>query len=185
MKYTVLLIFMFAAIFGNAQEFMGVKVEGDKTKLISEFIIKGFVLKSDKKQDAVLMEGNVGGKTYEIVIAVTPKTKQVWKLFVYLPKSDNWNRIKSDYNEYLDLLIAKYGKPEHTYAFFESPYEDGDGYEMNAVSLEKCHYSAFWNDIIGVSIDISKFKQVRVSYENKKNAELHDLEKKELNSKIF
>jgi hypothetical protein len=131
------------------------------------------------------MEGNIGSKTYEIVISVTPKTKQVWKLSVYLPKSENWSRIKDEYNEYLDLLTTKYGKPEKTYAFFASPYKEGDGYEMIAVGLEKCYYTAFWEDTIGVSIQISKFKQVNVSYENKKNSELRDAEKKEIDSNIF
>jgi len=185
MKFFFLFSFIIVTMGVHAQEFMGVKVEGDKLNLISQFKSKGFVLKGDSKQDAVIMEGNIGSKTYEIVISVTPKTKQVWKLSVYLPKSENWSRIREEYNEYLDLLTTKYGKPEQTYAFFASPYKEGDGYEMSAIGLEKCYYSAYWEDNIGISIQISKFKQVKVSYENKKNVELLEVEKKEVNSKIF
>ena len=169
----------------QAQEFMGIRIEGEKVNFISQLKSKGFVVKGDSNADAVIMQGSAGGRVYELVISATPKTKNVWKLSVYLPKSESWSKLKRDYNEYLDLLSEKYGKPEKTYSFFSSPYDEGDGYEMSAVALEKCFYSAFWSDVIGVSIQISKFKQVKVSYENKKNVELLEIEKKQVNSNIF
>jgi hypothetical protein len=37
------------------------------------------------------------------------------------------------------LLRSKYGKGE-SYEDFESPYYEGDGYEMTAVRIGKCNY---------------------------------------------
>lgn len=169
----------------KGQEFMGVKVEGDKTTFINQFKAKGFAVKGDSSSDAVLMRGTISGKAYELVVVSTPKTKKVWKLSVFLPEATSWNTIKREYEDYLNILTEKYGTPDKKYQFFSSPYYEGDGYEMRAITLEKCNYFAYWNDSIGIIIQISKYKQVKISYENAKNSKLDDLEKKEINSKIF
>jgi hypothetical protein len=127
----------------------------------------------------------VNGTEYELFISFTPKTKQVWKLSVFLPEVTSWSRIKSEYENYLGLLTEKYGSPEKAYTFFSTPYYEGDGYEMSAIKLEKCHYSAFWSDSIGIWIEISKFQQVKIVYENAKNSAINDFEKKQINSQIF
>ncbi len=169
----------------KGQEFMGVKVEGDKTTFINQFKAKGFAVIGDPSSDAVLMRGTISGKAYELVVVSTPKTKKIWKLSVFLPEVTSWNSIKREYENYLNILIEKYGAPDKTYRFFSSPYEEGDGYEMSAITLEKCVYSAYWSESVGVSIQISKYKQIKIAYENAKNSLLDDTEKKELNSKIF
>jgi hypothetical protein len=57
------------------------------------------------------------------------------------------------------------------YAFFKSPYEEGDGYEMTAVAVEKCFWLSAWeanatypNQTIAVRI--TKSKRVSLVYEN-------------------
>lgn len=168
----------------KGQEFMGVKVEGDKAAFIKKFKENGYVVVSENANSAT-MKGTLGGTEYELILHATPKSKQIWKLSVFLPEATSWNTIKREYEDYLNILTEKYGTPDKKYAFFSSPYYEGDGYEMSAITLEKCNYFAYWNDSIGISIQISKYKQVKISYENAKNSKLDDLEKKEINSKIF
>ena len=53
---------------------------------------------------------------------------------------------------------------------------------MTAVAVDKCSYSAFWDE---VWMTISKFKQVELNYENPINSELFTAEKEKLNTKNF
>lgn len=51
-----------------------------------------------------------------------------------------------------------------------SPYDDGDGYEMRAVSLEKCRFISFFLAIGGhIIVKIDKSSQVKVVYEDRVN----------------
>jgi helix-turn-helix protein len=53
---------------------------------------------------------------------------------------------------------------------------------MNAIAMEKCFYSAYWQS---VSISISKYKQVKISYANDKNFEINDAENAKLKKEVF
>jgi len=171
----------------NGQEFLGIKVDGKKDAVIQSFKSKGFKIKSDSdiNKDVVTLEGMAGTNNIDIAIVCTPKTKTVWKFSVRLPEKTTWTSLKNDFEQYLEILINKYGEPQKKYNFFSSPYKEGDGYEMTALSAEKCFFSAYWTDNLGVSIKISKFKQVNISYENVINSSLYDKERDELNKSIF
>jgi hypothetical protein len=189
MKKTILLFISCVIIsFSYGQEFLGIKVGGKKQVVIDAFKSKGFKVSPSSninKDDVIRLYGNTGGKNLEVAVVCTPKSKIVWKFSVYLPEQTSWYSLKSDYEGYLNLLKNKYGEPESEYSFFSSPYEDGDGYEMTAVGNEKCTYSAYWSSQIGISIKISKFKQINISYENAVNSALDDKERAELDKTIF
>lgn len=163
-------------------EFMGIKVEGSMESLISAFKAKGFTL-NEKTDTYLSMKGKMAGTTIDVDMAFTPKSKKCWKLLVYLPKQNNWYAIKRQFQEYKDVLVEKYGQPNSDYHFFISPYYEGDGYEMTAVAVDKCRYSSYWGN--SMNIEISKFKQVRIGYENTINSDLLDKEKKEDGLKNF
>jgi len=181
---TVLMIMMLSiSLLVNAQEFMGVKVEGTRTQIIEAFKAKGFrVTKNSPEEKSIIMKGIINSKEIELFASFTPQSKKCWAFNVYLPEQTSWYDIKKEYNDYLDILIDKYGQPNNKYNFFSSPYYEGDGYEMSALRLEKCTYAAFWDF---VSIQISKFKQVKIHYENATNAALDDEEKKKINLNNF
>jgi uncharacterized protein YciU (UPF0263 family) len=178
------LTLVLGTLVSNGQEFMGIKVDGQKDLSISSFKSKSFILSSDVDGIAT-MKGKIGNDEVELFIMYTPITKTVWSYKVFLPKQNSWSYLKSDYQKYLNLLTEKYGPADKTYAFFSSPYNDGDGYEMTGVAVDKCNYASFWKKEQGVRIKISKYKQVQISYENTKNSELDDTETKSINSKVF
>lgn len=165
--------------FASAQEWNGIKISGSLASFVAQAKEKGLSLTSTQTNSAVL-EGLVGARSVEVYVFTTPKTKQVYKVTIYLPKQSSWYSLKSDYRDYLELLTNKYGKPTSTYTFFSKPYEEGDGYEMTAVGAEKCSYSAFWMDgkvpHTNIGINISKYSQVSITYEN---IELLPLKKRE------
>ena len=183
-KIVLVLTLVLGTIVSNAQEFMGVKCDGKKDITISTFKNKGFTLTSDD-DGAAIMKGKIGNDEIELYVFYTPITKVVWSYKVFLPKQTSWYSLKSDYQKYMNVLTEKYGSPEKTYSFFSSPYNEGDGYEMTGVSVDKCNYASFWTIEQGVRIKISKYKQVQISYENSKNSKIDDEETKSLNSKVF
>jgi hypothetical protein len=184
MKTLLLFVCLFLTSLGYSQEFLGIKVDGNRDEVIQKFIQKGFVMKPRGSESPTVstLTGTYSGKFFEINIVNTPKTKKVWKFAVYLPEKTNWYSLKSDYEDYLATLTKKYGEPNKSYSFFSSPYYEGDGYEMSALKLEKCHYVSFWDNM---SVEISKWSQVKITYQNMVNSQLNDQENEQLNKNIF
>ena len=59
---------------------------------------------------------------------------------------------------------------DRDYEFFSSPYEDGDGYEMRAVTRDKCKYISFFFAMGGhITIEIDQTAQLKVTYEDREN----------------
>ena len=143
--------------------------------------MKGFKVTSPDDLSPILV-GKAGVSNVEVIILSSPISKTVFKIAVYLPKQNDWESIKSEYEDYLETLTAKYGTPTSSYNFFSSPYKEGEGDEMNAITMEKCNYAAFWENI---SIQISEYKQVRIAYENAKNIVIRDAENAKLKKDAF
>lgn len=173
-KTTMIVAILLASLISYSQEFMGILVDGKLSDAVTKFKDKGFIT-SSVSAGGTIMKGMMGTKEIEVVICNTAITKTVWAFKVYLPKKDTWNSLKSEYLEFLDLLTKKYGEPKSKYDFFTSPYYEGDGYEMSAVANDKCNFASYWND--KYAVDISKYKQVRISYENPINSEKQEKEK--------
>jgi len=182
MKKLLLAICLLSSVTSRSQEVMGIKVDGLRTEVINKFKAKGFKVTGTPSVKAVTMEGTANGNKYEVVIVNTPTTKKVWKIGLYLSKQDDWYDIKATYEKFYNMLVEKYGEPNSSYTGFSSPYYEGDGYEMSAVGLNKCNYSAFWDFVY---IEISQFKQVYLSYENAVNSELNTVENKNIDNKNF
>lgn len=184
-KQYIILLLVLSTNLTFGQEFLGIKVDGKMSEVVEKFKLKGLKVTDGTTPNIKIMEGFVGDRNLEVYIKCTPITKTVWAFNVYLPKQIMWSSLKSEYEEYLDLLSKKYGEPEKTYNFFSSPYKEGDGDEMTAVGRDKCVYTAFWSESTGLYISISEFKQVVINYENMKNSELNKKEKDEVKDKIF
>jgi hypothetical protein len=176
---TLSLIALTMTLFVDAQEFMGISVGGPTQECVNKFLAKGFrkVHVEGGLKTVVSLVGMVNNQNLEVNVVSTPNSKKVWKISVYFPEKTTWWGIKSEYNDIRTSLINKYGEPKHDYSFFSSPYYEGDGYEMSAITLEKCTFSSFWETM---SIQISRFKQVNVTYENLVNSAINEREVKSL-----
>lgn len=182
-QFLILLLFLSTNLtFG--QEFLGIKVDGKLNDVVEKFKQKGLKVTDGTTPNVKIMEGIVGDRNLELYINSTPTTKLVWSFSIYLPKQTLWTSLKSEYEEYLDLLTKKYGEPEKTYNFFQSPYKEGDGDEMTAVAVEKCSYAAFWVKL-NIGLNISRYKQITIIYQNETNSELYKKEKAEIKKAIF
>lgn len=170
----IMAILVLAMLVSNSQEFMGISVDGKLSDAVSKFKEKGFTILTTTT-GGTIMKGLMGTKEIELFICNTVTTKTVWTFKVYLPKKDSWYSLKAEYLEFLDLLTKKYGEPKSKYNSFSKPYYEGDGFEMSAVANDKCNFASYWTDKYG--IEISKYKQVCISYENPINSEMQEKEK--------
>jgi hypothetical protein len=187
MKNLFLLVCIVCSNLIYAQSFNGVPISGSIPNAVSKLKAKGYTLYKYLGDGAVIMKGKINLENVEIFLYETPKTKQLFKLTVYFEEASSWRSIKSQYERLLETLTSKYGEPDNSYANFKSPYYEGDGYEMSAIELDKCDFTAYWlnKDNLSLSIQISKWKQVRLSYENDKLIDLYKIEKNEQNKTIF
>jgi hypothetical protein len=187
MKHLFLIISFFISVSVFSQQFDGVNISGDLPTAISQYKAKGYTL-SKLITNGAIMNGKLGGNTeIELFLLTTPKSKKVYKAIIYLPIKETWYAIKQNYLDYLEVLTTKYGTPHQSYDFFSKPYYEGDGYEMSALKLEKCTFSAYWLGVDNTSIviEISKYKQVMISYQNDANQKIASAERDALNNVSF
>lgn len=186
MKRLLTIVALFFVLSANAQVFDGVSVSGDLPTAIANFKAKGYVFKKYLDNGAIL-NGKVGLQNAEVFIYVTPKSRIVYKFSIYLEEQTTWSNLKSDYDKYYTIFKSKYGASDSEFSFFSSPYEEGDGYELQAVQLEKATFSAYWlnREKSSMTVSISKWKQVKLVYENDSNTDLKEKELGIIENNIF
>ena len=70
-----------------------------------------------------------------------------------------------------DVLTTKYGAPINCFEYFKSPYEEGDGYEEQAIKLSKAVFTCYWGDPshaagnASISLEITTKLNLRIEYE--------------------
>lgn len=164
-------------------EFKGIPLDGKLSDFVSKLSNEGFAFKEYARDYVAVMEGNFAGNYATIYILATPKSKTVWKVTVNYNKKESWSSLKSDYSDMKGLYTKKYGDPETHYEFFSKPYYEGDGYELQALRKEKCHYISFYKLSLGAAtVEISQFCHIQISYEDKIN---YELKKKEEESEAL
>lgn len=182
-KITLFIILTLLPAWSFAQEkhleFKGIPIDGQLTEFVEKLKNEGYTLVQQEWFVAQL-EGKFANKDCNIYVLATPKTNIVESVVVHLPQSTSWQTIQSDYYSYKEIFTNKYGAPYDSYEFFSNPYNEGDGYEMQAIREEKCHYISFWGVPEGtIYVQISGYEQITFTYEDKINSEKSSEEKQE------
>jgi hypothetical protein len=186
MKKLILILSMFISFSVNSQSFDGVPISGDLPTAIARYKAKGYTL--DKyTSSGVILNGKILSNNIQLFIFVTPKSKKVYKMVAYLDEDFSWSSLKNNYNRFLNIFIDKYGNPDGSYESFTTPYFEGDGYELSAVGLDKVNYSAYWLNkyAMNLAIEISTFKQVKLTYENKELMSIKRTEQAQIEASAF
>lgn len=156
-------------------KFKGIPLNGNVNSFAQELVKIGFKI-VESKGNIITMKGEFINKECEILVVGSKKTNLVWKVIAYLPKEISWSSIKSDYFEVKKQFQQKYGDGE-SYEFFSKPYYEGDGYEMQALGVDKCTYATYFTTELGtIAVDISKYEQISIGYEDKVNLEIKKAE---------
>ncbi len=169
--------------------FMGIPIEGDAVLFINKLKAKGFKVINYDANVTTMSGVFLGTLTNSIMIVHTPKSKQVWKVGVYMPEQNTWSSLKFEYQSLLSKLNNKYGEPATSFFSFMSPYEEGDGYELTAVQMEKSNIVAWWDLTFTdgtpsglIMLEMTKWKQNSIIWENSVNTELKKKEQAELDA---
>lgn len=180
-KLTTTVIACLFAISVQAQEhltFKNTPITGNIASFAEKLQNKGFSLVKSEEQIA-MFEGDFINANCTVYAVGTVSSNTVWKVHIALPDEVSWRSLKSSYLETKKQYQKKYGKGK-SYEYFTDPYYEGDGYELQAISQEKCTYATFWDAGNGsISVQISG-KHVAISYEDKTGTELYTMEKQEV-----
>lgn len=180
-----ILSFFFLTAFSQQQEehlnFMGRPIAGSSEYFISFLEEKGFV-KIDEFESSYSFVGKFANEIVNLTLLASPKTKTVCKVIVYFPDYSSWSELKSDYFKKKNLYRSKYLLTDD-FEFFSSPYDGGDGYELQAIAKDKCKYVSFFKDFGGhITLEVCPKKCIKVTYEDDANIKVAQ---SELESKAF
>lgn len=152
--------------------FRGIPIDGNINAFVSKLEAKGYE-KKKSIENGYIMEGSFMGRTCELYVFCSPTSRLATKVTAYYPKDNSWSSIKSDYEACKEQYTKKYGKPTDTFEFFMDPYYEGDGFELQAIRLEKAVYCSFWKSSEGIILlKISEYEQISISYEDAQNIEV-------------
>ena len=166
----ILSMFLFCIQSLSAQtehiKFMGIPITGSPIQMGEKLKAKGFVFKQKIDDDIREYSGTFAGS--KVVVNIVSTSNIVWKILVEYPKVSSFSRLETDYEEMVAQFTKKYGEPTEHFEFFSKPYYKGDGYEMQALRLDKCFYTSYWEKEIGtICVEMSKRGSLWIGYEDK------------------
>lgn len=165
--------------------FKGNEIDGNISSFCQKLINQGYrkVYTTDEG-DACMLKGSFAGfDDCQIAVLSTQDNHIVWKVVVYLPEQTSWYSLKSRFNDFKTSLTDKYGTPRNDYHYFTDPYYEGDGYELQALSKEKCTYYVTYEVTGGiVALDMQSAGygkgEILIKYEDAANLLLQQSSKK-------
>ena len=170
-RIVLVLLFIIQCICAHSSghiKFMGMDVTGNMESFKNSLVTKGFFY-VDSFKSSFRFQGEFANEFVTLTVLASPETQIVCKIIVEFPSKSEWKNLKEDYFKKKKLFKSKYPL-DKDFEFFSSPYEDGDGYELRAVSRGKCNYTSFFLAVGGyIIIEIGKTAQIRVSYEDREN----------------
>lgn len=189
--FSLIMIAFCANIYAQNEKvsYKNIPLIGDIEVFCQNVISKGAkLLDSDKENAIYSLSDKLTGKDVHLSLYGTPKSKTVFMAVATYEEDAYWSSIKSHFNDLVAMLQEKYGKGD-VIRKFDYPYEEGDGYELSAIRLDKCDYFAKFelkNGSINVMVTSGVFfdYEIRIYYVNTLGQELYDKEKQEINRAV-
>lgn len=127
------------------------------------------------------LKGRFANQDAEVFLPTTSKTGIVHQVIVVLNGSDNFPLLDAKYQNIVLLFTKKYGSCESENRYFETPYYEGDGYEIQAIRNNKCQITTRWKLAEGeIRIIIYNDCSILVGYTDEINNAIARLEEEEL-----
>ncbi len=125
-------------------------------------------------------KGKFIGEDCILSVSSSEYTGLVYYVAVQFETTNSWISLKSNYSAIQELCTSKYGKPLLSLRSFDSPYYEGDGYEISAIKLGKCTYADIWEVDNGkIRMGIPQNCSIILFYADKINEDLHEQAKRE------
>ena len=173
----------------SSQTFYGIQLNQHKNLVINALVAKGFTVKSVETGYTTL-KGRLVNEDVTITVIHTVTSKKVRKLMILYYGNTTWETARNKYNDLVGVLEQKYGPVSEKYEYFSSPYYDGDGYELQAISSDNGTWASLWFDLVsfpnlGVCVEIEDEGLVTVLYEVISNVTLHQQEMQKLQNGVY
>jgi hypothetical protein len=137
---------------------------------------KEFIVVSKDNND-LMLKGKFAGENATIILSFFDE-KFYRAIVIYEYER---NRALSKYNSYVSLMSERYGKPNESIERYISPYYKGDGYEEQAIRMNKGIVSSKWlfNNNCTINVVIVSNLNTYLVYTHESLAQLReDAEKK-------
>lgn len=155
-------------------KFMGIEMNCAVDIAMLDLEKKGFEI-IDIRKEGYIMSGKFIDRNALVTLHATPKTNLLYRANIFFNEHTSWYSLKSEFLEVVKYYKAKY-KSISSRTFID-PYYEGDGYELQGVSMDKCfYYERFEAEGGKISIEISDMKRVQIRYEDKNNAKKNEQE---------
>lgn len=157
--------------------FKGLSLSGSLDSFVDKLVSQGYVLKTSQSDGALLKGSFASESDCTIVVMTTKRTHSVYGVGVSFEEKTSWSSLKSQYREYKAMLSSKYGDPSKHIERFYSPYYEGDGYELQALRLDKCTYTSLYEVSNGtIMLSMTDDGGLIIYYVDKKGSDLNDRE---------
>jgi hypothetical protein len=126
----------------------------------------------------------LGLKQVDLYVYSTPISKRTARFVVLFEEKSSFSLLKEQFQEFHNIFLEKYGEP--TKKIRETWIAGYENYE-SALKNGKIVYADYWFSVgtISISLSVSKFLQLEISYENDKNMQLMGAEIKKQNLNIY
>lgn len=159
--------------------FKGIPITGAPADIAQQLKAIGY---TSIHQDLIL-QGQFSNELCDIYISATQKSNTAYSVTAAFPNEDSWSTLRRTYFDLKNSLTEKYGEPFNYIEKFESPYYNGDGYELSALRHSKCRYLTLWktergNILLRISYFDSKHR-IMISYIDKTGNEINEFEERQ------
>lgn len=160
---------------GNHFEFKGIVINGSKDEVADALQKQGYEF-VDGGEDGILLNGKFAGiDNCQILVNASQHTHQTYSVSVFTPEALTWWSVKADYDRIKEMLRKKYGRPSSSTEFFSDPYDEGDGYELTALSTGNAMFVTSYSSKNGdITLHITQGAQLLITYKDKINGDEHD-----------
>ena len=156
-------------------KFMGIEMNCAVDIAMLDLEKKGFEI-IDIRKEGYIMSGKFIDRNALVTLHATPKTNLFYRANIFFNEHTSWYSLKSEFLEVVKYYKAKYQSISSSRTFID-PYYEGDGYELQGVSMDKCfYYERFEAEGGKISIEIRDMKRVQIRYEDKNNAKKNEQE---------
>lgn len=191
MKKLLTIIIILFALTGYSQSYNGIELGKNITYTKKVIVNKGYKYHSVVTDNSITYYKYINGKKTYITLVYTPYTNLVWKILVTVDYASSWMDAKNKYLKYFYILNNKYGEQINENIKFESPYYEGDGYEIQALYLDKAEIYTIYKDQNDnlIMLELDSFNkntvEILIHYENNIASEINKQELIKKNNKIY
>jgi hypothetical protein len=185
MKKIIILLSLFISVNLQAQTWKGIKLGEKLQPTLTTLAVKGYKPEMHSQEHFCHVYKNAKGE--EVLLFYTPKSKIVSKIVVNVEKRTSYHDIMESYAKYKELLGKKYIYEGYEREF-DYPYNEGDGFELNALKLGKARIATtYYSDSNGtgmIMIQVASYSayeaKLAIHYENNKAQEIYMREVEEI-----